>query len=370
MPVLRVLLAAVLALMLTACSSDDNDDHQAFLGGIDGVARVAWVPWADNDPGEDDRYLQVTLAGGLSDEQVRAVVEEIKDHYDDEDAADPGTLQVVFDSFSAGIYPRQSGVGNPDPDFERALWLRADGRAESYGPGPHFHPGTYLSRSGTRPLVIAPAAEVAQLALDYDAAVPTTDEVRRSHMVGSADGTMRVIWEQSEGLHRALDRDQLAVFAALQADRPGTTGWYDGQESSAGVHFDPTGLSWAELRDHGEQLVAGLPIREVGWGPLRAPTVAALVRQLRRPAVRERVVALSRIPGVREYDRVRVAVTDRSSYDAVRRLLRRDGDRITRIALVRGTSPYIDHDVEPVFEEPAAPGADVEALHHVALDVA
>jgi hypothetical protein len=288
------------------------------------------VPYAD-DPAS--AYLRVTLDDGLDEAGVRTAVDGLEDGFD-EDV--PDSVQVVFDAFSALVHPGQ--VDTADPDLERALWLRADGRATWFGPGPHFRPGDALSRSGTNPLVLAPATDVVQLALDLDAAVPGVDEVRRSFAVGSPDGSMRVQWSNYP---TGLDRDALSAFATLQGELPGTTGWYDDSEGTVGVHVDPAALALDEWLERGPELVAGLPVREVGWGPLRAESFQDL-REL-GAEVRPVLGGLLAAPGVRAVTHEGVQVEDLATLDVVRRLLPEE-----TFSVVREPSDLIGFAPDPV----------------------
>lgn len=336
---LPLLLAASLtAVALTACSdADEVREAVATIEDVDGVSGVRELTWADD---VDSTYLEVTLDDGLSERQVRDTVDDIKTEFDGDRAADPGSLQVVFDGFRAGVYPRHSGIENPDPDFERALWLREDGRATGFGPGPHFRPDDRLSRSGTSPLAIAPAADVFRLALDLEAEVSTENEVRRSYAVGSPDGSVRVQWSNYPG---TLDRDDVEQLAALQERYPGTTGWYDDGKPDAGVHFDDDDLTLAQTVARGPDLLDGLLYTEVGWGPLRAPTFPELGRTARElgPAL----ARLRAMDGVRAVTSDGVQVEDLATLDAVRRLLPEE-----TVQLVREPNDLIGFAPDPVFE--------------------
>ncbi len=334
----RVLVALVaLSLLGVALVASLTEDRaMADPADVDGVADVRRVAWAD-DP--DSTYLRIVLEDGLSEQEVRDAVDDVKTGYDDEDAPDPGSLQVVFDEFSAGVFPRHVSTEHPDPDLERALWLREDGRATWFGPGDQFRPGDRLSRSGTSPLVIAPAADVVDLALDLDAAFPATDEVRRSFAIGSQDGAMRV---QFSNYPAVLDRSGLEAFQALQERYPGTTGWLDGGEGAA-VHLSDADVTLPQALARGRDLLDGLLVTEVGWGPLRARTFPELGRMARDlgPAL----ARLRAMPGVRAVSSEGVQVDDVTTLDAVRRLLPDE-----TVLLVREPNDLIGFPPDPVLE--------------------
>lgn len=332
-----VLAACTAAAALTACSDGEQQPAVETIEDVAGVSAVRAVTWAD-DPGST--YLEVTLDDDLSEDDVREVVDDIKSEFDDDGAPDPGSLQVVVGDFRAGVYPRHSGIENPDPDLERALWLREDGRATWFGPGPHFRPGDRLSRSGTRPLTIAPAADVLALALDLEAAVSTENEVRRSYLVGSPDGSVRVQWSNYPG---TLDHGAVEQLVAVQERYPGTTGWYDDSTPDAGVHFDDDDLTLAQTITRGPDLLDGLPYSEVGWGPLRAATFAELGRMARDlgPALGR----LRAMGGVRAVTAAGVQVEDLATLDEVRRLLPDE-----TVQLVREPSLFIGSEPDPVIE--------------------
>lgn len=332
-----VIAASVVVAALTACSKGEQQSAAATIEDVTGVSAVRAVTWADD---AESTYLEVTLDDGLSEDEVREVVDDIKSEFDGDDAPDPGSLQVVVGDFRAGVYPRHSGIENPDPDLERALWLREDGRATRFGPGPHFRPGDRLSRSGTSPLTVAPAADVFALALDLEAAVSTEDEVRRSYLVGSPDGSVRVQWSNYPA---TLDRGPLEQLVALQERHPGTTGWYDDMNRDAGVHFDDADLTLARTVARGPGLLAGLPYSEVGWGLLRAETFPELGRMARDlgPAL-ERLRAMA---GVRAVTSAGVQVEDLATLDDVRRMLPDE-----TVQLVREPGLFIGSEPDPVIE--------------------
>lgn len=338
---LRVLLACCLAaLALAACAGDGDDEQQdaiTIVEEVDGVASARAVTWSD-DP--ESTYLRIVLEDGLSEQQVRDAVDDLKTGFDPAGAPDAGSLQVVFDEFSAGVYPRHSGIENPDPDLERALWLREDGRATWFGPGPHFRPGQRLSRSGTSPLAIVPAADVLEVALDLEAEVPTDNEVRRSYAVGSPDGALRVHWSNYPG---TLDRAGLEALRAVQEQYPGTTGYFDNDPRAIAVHLDDDDLSLPRALAVGPGLIDRFLVSEVGWGPLRAETFTELGRRARElgPAL----ARLRALDGVRAVTSDGVQVDDLATLDVVRRLLPDE-----TVQLVREPNDLLGFAPDPVLE--------------------
>jgi hypothetical protein len=310
----------------------DNSPSQAsaarleWLRGLDGVEKAELVP-----------DIRLTLVSRLPDPDVSALVDKIKREFRSHGEGYNSSIEVAVDGYHGRFYPSSSS--KRDPDLERALWLRRDGRATS---------STY-GASGL--IVTAPPAAVAAVALGFDQAVPSEDG-RRTHRVESAQREVVVEWTDSPSLGFRLDRAATQYFADLQTKYPHLTGWIAGPERRAGVYF---GAADVEL-DAVPKLVDAKRFGELvlGWGPVRAPH--AVFATAPTPQVRMLIGHLVKIPGVTAIEigeRPAVTVKDRAGYVAAVATLRKVWDSYLPIQLVRGPSRHVGRPGDPVFRSSA-----------------
>lgn len=281
---------AIVGLLLAGCTSPAPDqDPVEWLSAQEHVAAAELVPYDDPTEGE---FLLVTLDPGLTDDEVHEAVDGFKEHFGEQSGVP--SFEVDVDGFRGSVFPApvtfEDGVS--DPELLRALWLRADGRAISYG-------DAYHSSVSSHPTVIAPAEVVAQLALDYDAAVTHEHDVRYSMSVESDDGTTGVQWTSSVGLGFELDREAVGEFARLQEQYPGTTGWVDctGTECTAAVHFSDTDVTLDQVSGDGLLEASHFTRLELGWGPARADA-ESFAASFADPGTRDLLAAVAAIEGV------------------------------------------------------------------------
>ncbi|MGH3369468.1 MAG: hypothetical protein ACRDPR_05660, partial [Nocardioidaceae bacterium] len=268
----------------------------------------------------DDELIRLTLVKGIPDQEVSALVDTVKREFRAHGEGYHSSIELAIDGFHGRFYPSTST--KRDPDLERALWLRRDGRATSSTYGP----------SGF--VVTVPPAAVAAVALGFDQVVPDEDR-RRTHRVESADRQVVVEWTQSPGLGFRLDRDAAQRFADLQARYRNLTGWIEGPERRAGVYFAATDIGLNALLAALPRLVEARRFGdlELGWGLVRAPH--ALFAKAFTPRIRMLLGHLMKIPGVTEV-RIRddhgtaevasVTVRDRAGYVAAVTTLRKVWD--------------------------------------------
>jgi len=337
---LGTLAGGVVLGLVAGCSktpSQASMDRLEWLGGLDGVEKAELVTSAD------DELIRITLASRLPDHDVSALVDKVKREFRSHGEDYNSSIEAAVDGYHGRFYP--SGSTKRDPDLERALWLRQDGRATS---------STY-GASGL--IVTAPAAAVAAVALGFDQVVPS-DDARRTHRVESAGREVVVEWTDSPRLGFRLDRAATQYFVDLQAKYPHLTGWIEAPERRAGVYFAATDV---EL-DAAPALVDADRFGELflGWGIVRAPH--ALFVSALTPQVRMLVGHLMKIPGVTELE-VRgdngkaelasVTVKDRAGYVAAVTTLRKVWDSYLPIQLVRRPSRFIGRQGDAVFRSSA-----------------
>ncbi|WP_353114552.1 hypothetical protein [Microbacterium sp.] len=359
---LPLALVGTIAVLVSGCTAVEQteEDPAAWASRQDHVSSAELIPYDDGD-GDGDASLSVVLDEGLDDETVHAVVDAFKAHFDGTTGAP--SIEVDVDGFRGHVFPAKVG---DDPELRRALWLRADGRATSYG-------DRYRSKAVSHPVVTAPAAVVAQLALDYDDAVPHDGEVRYTMSVESADGTAGVQWDSSVSLGFGIDEEAVGSLAALQERYPGTTGWIDtvGTETTGAVHFSSADVTLDAVAAGG--LVDPKPFvrLELGWGPARgdAPTFAGAFSD---PAVRAALQAVSAIDGVTELRSeapgsgraVSVTVDSVAAFEGVRGYAARSGTHLT-VRLLRAPVLF-NRFADPVFSvRTDAPPARLDAFRTV-----
>lgn len=351
---------AVTAILVTAgCSSSGSrEDPAAWAGGQDHVAAAELVPYDDPSQGT---FLRITLDDGLPDATVEAVVHDVKAHFDDE--SDPPSIDVDVDGFQASVFPGlvTFSDGVSDPDLDRALWLRADGRATTYGD--LFH-----STVSSHPRVIAAAADVAQLAIDFDAAVTHEHDVRYSTSVESADGTAGVEWTTSTGLGFGLDPDVVGVFAELQRAHPGTTGWLtsDGVGWKAFVDVVPDEVPLAAVTTGTLVDASVFTTLELGWGPARA-AADQFAQVFGEPGLRRVLDDLRSLDGVAEIGEEGVVVRNGTALAAVRAYAART-DAEFRISLLRRPVLY-DYPTDPVLTTDTYDPATITAAYTAIADL-
>ncbi|TCO19255.1 hypothetical protein EV652_114236 [Kribbella steppae] len=356
---------AVLGLV-TGCTSNKRSPARAsanrleWLRGLDGVEKAELVADGD-DP--DDQLIRLTLVKQLSDHDVNALVGKIKKEFRPYSDDYHRSIEVAVDGFHGRFYPAVST--RSDPDLERALWLRRDGRATS---------STY----GTSGMIVsAPPAAVAVVALGFDQAVES-DDGRRTHRVESADRAVVVEWTDSPSAGFQLDRAATRQFVDLQSKYPNLTGWIEGPERRAGVYFAATDI---EL----DALLAALPTvvdasrfskLQLGWGPVRAPS--ELFATAFTPTVRMLVGHLMKIPGVTgieirddygtpEVDAV--TVKDRAGFLATVSTLRKVWPSYLRIQLIRRRSKFVGQEGRTVFRTSSFHRGSEYRIHAAVADL-
>ncbi len=336
---LGTLAGGVVLGLVTGCTSNSPEqasaDRLEWLRGLDGVEKAELVtPLAQ----PEDKAIRLTLVERLPDQDVKALVDKVKREFQAHDEGYMRGIEVDVDGYHGRFYP--STTTKSDPDLERALWLRRDGRATA---------STY-GASGL--IVTAPAAAVAAVALGFDQVVPSEDG-RRTHRVESADRQVVVEWTDSPGLGFRLDRAATQHFVDLQSKYPHLTGWIAAPERRAGVYFaaadiELDALLAAKVVDAGRfgELV-------LGWGPVRAPQ--AVFATAFTPQIRRLVGHLMKIPGVtgiaidEDGDVSSVTVKDRAAYVAAVATPRQVWDSYLRIELIRKPSKYVGRPGHAVF---------------------
>ncbi|MEI8410371.1 MULTISPECIES: hypothetical protein [unclassified Kribbella] len=307
-------------------------DRLEWLRGLDGVEKAELVA-------PDGEQIRLTLTSRLPDADVSALVDKIKREFRPHDEGYNDSIEVAIDGYHGRFYP--SASTKRDPDLERALWLRRDGRAT----------GSTYGASGL--IVTAPAAAVAAVALGFDQVVPSED-ARRTHRVESADLQVVVEWTDSPSLGFRLDRSATQYFADLQTKYPHLTGWIEGPQRRAGVYFAATDVAL----DAVPKLVDAKRFGELtlGWGPVRAPH--AVFAKALTPQVRMLIGHLMKIPGVTgvEIDEdgevASVTVKDRAGYVAAVSTLRKVWDYLP-IQLIRRPSRLVGRPGNAVFRSSA-----------------
>jgi hypothetical protein len=322
---------AVLGL-LTACAKTPEQaaaDRLEWLRGLDGVEKAEVVA-AGND-----ELIVLTLAKRLPDHDIAALVDQVKREFDRHDEDYYNSIELAIDDFRARFSPSRRAVR--DPDLQRVLWLRKDGRATA---------STYGS-SGL--IMTAPASVVAAVAIGFDQAAQS-DDGRRTHRVESADRQVVVEWTDSPGLGFRLDRVATRQFADLQAKYPGMTGWIQGPDRLAGIYFAAADIELDALLTDLPKLVTTEQFKklELGWGPVRAPQT--IFTKAFTPQVRTLIGPLMKIPGVTRID-IRdddgvpkpesITVKDRAGYVATVASLRTIWDSFLSIQLIRRPSKYV-----------------------------
>lgn len=318
--------------------AEASADRLEWLRGLDGVEKAELVTL-------DEERIRLTLVRQLPDHDVSALVDTIKRKFRPHSEDYNRSIEVAVDGYHGRFFP--SSNTERDPDLERALWLRRDGRATS---------STY-GASGL--LVTAPAAVVAAVALGLDQVVPSENE-RRTHRVESADRQVVVEWESSPGLGFQLDRVATQHFVDLQARYPHLSGWIGGPSRRAGIYFAAADIELDALLAAVPTLVDAAKFGEVqlGWGPVRAPQ--ALFATAFTPQIRTLAGHLMKIPGVTEIeirddndDRTAepesVTVKDRAGYVAAVPTLRRVWPSYLSIQLVRRPSRLLGQPAAAVF---------------------
>ncbi|MFG1818528.1 hypothetical protein ACGFIF_32515 [Kribbella sp. NPDC049174] len=342
---LGTLAGGVVLGLVTGCTSNNSPerasaDRLEWLRGLDGVEKAELVTPAVQP---EDKLVRLTLVRRLPDHDVNALVDKVKREFRTYDEDYFRSIEVAIDGYHGRFYPSSSSKS--DPDLDRALWLRRDGRATS---------STY-GASGL--IITAPAAAVAAVALGFDQVVPSED-ARRTHRVESADRQVVVEWTDSPTLGFRLDRAAAQHFVDLQSKYRNLTGWIAGPERRAGVHFAAKDISL-------DALLAGLPKLvdattfgelQLGWGPVRAPE--AVFAAAFTPQFRTLVDHLMKIPGVTaieirddhgDGEPASVTVKDRAGFITAVTTVRKVWDSYLPIQLVRRPSRYVGRPGNPVF---------------------
>ncbi|TCC57974.1 hypothetical protein E0H73_26850 [Kribbella pittospori] len=117
--------------LLTACAKAPEEaaaDRLEWLRGLDGVEKVEVV--ADGN----DELIVLTSAKRRPDQDIAALVDKVKREFDRHDDDYYNSIELAIDDFRARFSPSPRAVR--DPDLQRVLWLRKDGRAtaSTYGP--------------------------------------------------------------------------------------------------------------------------------------------------------------------------------------------------------------------------------------------
>jgi hypothetical protein len=327
--------------LVTGCTGNSPEnasvDRLEWLRGLDGVEKAELVTPVVQP---EDEAIRLTLVERLPDHDVTALVDKVKREFRSHDEGYSRSIEVAIDGYHGKFYPSTST--KRDPDLERALWLRRDGRATA---------STY-GASGL--IVTASAAAVAAVALGFDQAVPSEDG-RRTHRVESADRQVIVEWVDSPGLGFHLDRAATQHFVALQSKYRHLTGWIAGPERRAGVYFAAADIGLDALLAAVPRLVPADRFGEVvlGWGPVRAPQ--AVFATAFTPQVRTLVAHLMKIPGVtgieidEDGDVSSVTVKDRAGYVAAVATPRQVWDSYLSIELIRKPSRDVGRPGHAVF---------------------
>ncbi|MGA8113335.1 MAG: hypothetical protein WCA46_06710 [Actinocatenispora sp.] len=342
-------------------------DRLEWLAGQDGVAKAEYVTPPEDD-GDDEPMILLTLSKGLRDRGVRYLVGTVRQHWTGHDDGYNNSIELDVDGFHARFSPL--AVAKTDPDVDRALWLRRDGRATAsvYGP------------SGL--LVTAPPAAVAAVALGVDKA-GGREEGRRTHRVESADRALVVEWTYSPGLGFRLDRDAVGLIADLQKRYPHLAGWFRGPEGKAGLYFSPDDIDFDDLLTalRSGQGPSGVdtdpfPELELGWGPGRASReifATAFTGKLR--TVLDRLATIPGVTGFRVSDDSggarpeSVTVADRAGYLAVLPALRSVWGDYLRIQLIRTPARYVGQDGDWVFQSSVFDGKREQHIHATIADL-
>jgi hypothetical protein len=347
---------------VTGCSNTPDEassDRLEWLGGLDGVEKAELVT-STGDP--DYELIRLTLVPGIPDQEINALVDTVKQKFRPHGEGYNSSIELAIDGYHGRFYPSTST--KRDPDVERALWLRRDGRPTSSTYGP----------SGF--VVTAPPAAVAAVALGFDQVAP--EDARRTHRVESADRQVVVQWVQSPSLGFRLDRDAAQRFADLQARYSHLTGWIEGPERRAGVYFAATDIGLDALLAALPRLVDARRFGdlELGWGPVRAPH-AVFVKAF-TPQVRMLLGHLMKIPGVTEV-RIReddgtaevdsVTVRDRAGYVAAVTTLRKVWDSYLPIQLVRKSSRFVGKSGRAVFRSSTVDSEREFRIHAAVADL-
>ncbi len=349
---------------VTGCSTTPQQrsrDRLKWLAGLDGVEKAGEVPNGD-DP--NDTLILLTLAKGIRDRSVLALVGTVKRDFDSHGRDYYDSIELDIDGFHARFFPHT--VDHPDRDVARALWLRRDGRATS---------AVYGSSSGL--VVTAPQAAVAAVALGFDSAGAHEDG-RRTHRVESADRAMVVEWTDSPGLDFQLDRSVAKYLADLQKHHPHLAGWFDGAEGKAGIYFSPADIGFDALLATLPKIVDAKRFKELdlGWGPARAshdlfPT--AFTGRIR--TVLDHLVKIRGVTGLRVETKLgkatieSVTVRDRASYLAGLAALRKLWDSYLSIELIRKPSRFVGQDGNWVFDGSIFDGEREQAIHATVADL-
>ncbi|MFI6827142.1 hypothetical protein ACIBG5_08575 [Kribbella sp. NPDC050241] len=308
--------------------------------------------------------LVLTMAKRLPDQAVATLVDEVKRGFDGHDEDYYNSIELAIDDYRARFSPSTRAVR--DPDLERVLWLRKDGRAKA---------STYGS-SGL--IVTAPASAVAAVAVGFDQAAQS-DDGRRTHRVESTDRQVVVEWTDSPGLGFRLDRVATQQLADLQAKYPGLTGWIQGPDRLAGIYFAAADIELDALLTDLPKLVTTEQFKklELGWGPVRAPQ--AIFAQAFTPQIRTLIGPLMQVPGVTRID-IRdddgvpkpesVTVKDRAGYVVTVASLRTVWDSYLSIQLIRRPSKYVGQPGHWVFRGSLFDAGPEYRIHTALADVA
>ncbi|AKU18344.1 hypothetical protein [Luteipulveratus mongoliensis] len=363
---LGIAAAAVGASLVTGCSKSPEDkvaDGKKWLRRLKGVAALTTAPYEEDS--KDERIV-LTMSRGLSDKDVRALTREIGKGYDRRFADtehESSPVELDINGFRGRFHP--ATTMQTTEDVERALWLRRDGRATSaeYGDYPDV-------------VVKAPDAVVAAVALGFDTA--TQGGGRERYAVESPSRATRIEWTHSPSLGFRLDRPAVQHLADLQKRYPHTTGWYEGPELKAAIHFSPKDIGLDTLRASLPRLVNGALLSgpEIGWGPARAPY--SLFSRAFTGRARTLLDALVTVPGVTELraednsNKVeidRITVRDRAGYlGAVAAVRKHWGDDYMLIDLVRRPPKYVGQQGEAVFSTHARAKPEGEKVFTAAAD--
>lgn len=358
-----VVLGAILlllggALVITGRSSDSDlpGDVDTVVEWLEDRDHVGWVETTNDDSLRTG--LVVHVAKGADDSEVWDLVDDFQGARTIHNARADIDYTIDVDGFVAHLATHAPSGDEPraenDGDLVRALWLRADGRAISVGAGDAI---------STSVRVVAPAPDVAQLALDLDdLGVDTGDSIR----VEAPDRSVGIQW--TTRLDFGLDTAAVKELVALQERFPGTRGWVEGVafESSSGIVFSPDDLSLEVLRRDLDRLVprrTGDRRLSVGWGVLLADH-DQFRDQSADAETRRAYVALSRIRGVVGSSEIDVVVTDLEGFRAARRVLRAHPKAwLDTIGYGPAPSWFLGHDRPLVFETDATPRPRVLAAY-------
>ncbi|MGA8113334.1 MAG: hypothetical protein WCA46_06705 [Actinocatenispora sp.] len=352
--------------LVTGCSGKHPTEPEGqaagrleWLSGLDGVEKAETTAHPV-DPRE--KLILLTLGKGIDDRAVLGLVHTVKKGFAGHDGAGVDVVELDVDGFHGQFEPSPST--KDDPDVDRALWLRRDGRATAsvYGP------------SGLR--VTAPQTAVVEVALGFDR-TGGHEEYGRTHRVESTDRAVVVEWEDHPGQGQRLDRDVLQDIADLQKKYPHLTGWFDGSDHRAGVYFSLDDIGFDALLTRISAEVGSMPVElELGWGPARATRESfakAFTGKVR--TVLDRLVV---IPGVAEFrkndgtgpsGRYTITARNGAGYLAAVSTLRELWDEYVSVQLVREPSPEVGEQGRPVIQGSNQLTEDQEPVYTAVADL-